>query len=240
MFVDVAFPISNYQVFTYKISQQFAEIVKVGVRVRAPIGKRTIPGIIVKITQAASFKGRIREISEVIDETPVLDESLWKLIQWMSSYYITPLGKAATVIPTNLSVKYKPQEHWMVQAKQQKMSMQNLTSSAPAQANVLNKLMVFKSQVPITEFNELVASPLTVCKGLDKKGFVTLFKELSIPIASNFEFDPIHKEISFSETQVAAINKIQKYIKEKRYCHKINSSAKVYQFRLRSMHKIFK
>ena len=47
MFVDVAFPISQYQVFTYKIPKQFAEIVSVGVRIRAPIGKRILPGIIV-------------------------------------------------------------------------------------------------------------------------------------------------------------------------------------------------
>jgi len=99
MFVDVAFPISQYQVFTYKIPQQFEEIVKVGVRVRAPIGERTIPGIIVKITQDTSFKGRIRQISEVIDKTPILDDALWQLIQWLSKYYMTPLGKAATVIP---------------------------------------------------------------------------------------------------------------------------------------------
>lgn len=230
MFVDVAFPISQYQVFTYGIPKQFAEVVSVGVRVRAPIGKRILSGIIVKITKDTSFTGKIRKISEVIDDTPLLDDSLWQLIQWISNYYITPLGKAATVIPANLSIKYKPQERWMVQSKQVDKSVKDLESSAPAQANVLNKLMEYKEPIPITEFNELVASPLTVCKGLEKKGLVKLFKEASIPTASNFEFDPIHKEIHFSETQVAAINKIQKYIKEKKYngmlLHGVTGSGK--------------
>lgn len=155
MFVDVAFPISQYQVFTYGIPKQFAEIVSVGVRVRAPIGKRILSGIIVKITKDTSFTGKIRKISEVIDDTPLLDDSLWQLIQWISNYYITPLGKAATVIPANLSIKYKPQERWMVQAEQQNNPPNNLIKSAPAQANVLNKLMEYKEPIPITEFNEL-------------------------------------------------------------------------------------
>jgi len=230
MFVDVAFPISQYQVFTYKIPKQFAEIAGVGVRVRAPIGKRILPGIIVGLAKETSFAGKIKNISEVIDETPIIDESLWKLIQWISKYYMTPLGKAVTVIPANLSVKYKPQERWMVQAEQQNITQYNLANNAPAQANILSKLSEYKEPVSITEFNELVASPLTICKSLEKKGLAKLFKEETTPIANNFEFDPIHKEINFSETQIAAVNKIEKYIKEKKYTgmllHGVTGSGK--------------
>ena len=230
MFVDVAFPISQYQVFTYKIPKQFAAIVSVGVRVRAPIGKRILPGIIVGLVKETSFAGKIKNISEVIDETPIIDESLWKLIQWISKYYMTPLGKAATVIPANLSVKYKPKERWMVQAEQQNFTQDNLANSAPAQATVLSKLSEYKEPVPITKFNELAASPLTVCKSLEKKGLAKLFKEETTPIANNFEFDPIHKEIHFSETQIAAVNKIEKYIKENKYTgmllHGVTGSGK--------------
>lgn len=230
MFVDVAFPISQYQVFTYKTPKQFAEIVSVGVRVRAPIGKRILSGIIVKVFNNPSFTGKIKNISEVIDETPIIDESLWKLINWISKYYMTPLGKAATVIPANLSVNYKPQERWMVQAKQQINAQDNLANSAPSQANVLSRINEYKKPLPITEFNKLVASPLTVCKSLEKKGLVKLFKEAPAPNASNFEFDPIHKEIQFSDTQNIAVDKIKKYVKEKKYngmlLHGVTGSGK--------------
>jgi len=230
MFVEVAFPISQYQVFTYKIPKQFKEIVSVGMRVRAPIGKRIVPGIVVRLAKDTSFTGKIKNISEVIDETPIIDESLWKLIQWVSKYYMTPLGKAATVIPANLSVKYKPQERWMVQSERQNFSQDNLANSAPAQATVLSKLNEYKESVPITEFNELVASPLTICKSLEKKGLAKLFKEENASNENNFEFDPIYKDIHFSDTQTVAINKIKKYIKEKKYngmlLHGVTGSGK--------------
>ena len=230
MFVDVAFPISQYQVFTYKIPKQFAKIVSVGVRVRAPMGKRILPGIIVKITKNASFSGKIRNISDIIDDTPIIDESLWKLIQWMSKYYMTPLGKAATVIPANLSVEYKPQERWMVQAKKQPAKHDNLVNSAPAQAKILGKLIDYQKPVPITEFNKLVASPLTVCKSLEKKGLVKLLKKVIAPTENNFEFDPINKDIHFSETQATALNHIEKYTKDRTHSglllHGVTGSGK--------------
>jgi primosomal protein N' (replication factor Y) len=182
------------------------------------------------LAKNTSFIGKIKNISEVIDWTPIIDESLWKLIQWISNYYMTPLGKAATVIPANLSVKYKPQERWMVQAEQQKFLHDNLVINAPAQAKVLKKLSEYKKPILITKFNKLVASPLSVCKGLEKKGLVKLFIEVSAPITNKFEFDPIHKEIRFSDLQTTAINKIKKYIEEKKYngmlLHGVTGSGK--------------
>ena len=115
MFIDVAFPISNFQVFTYTVPKQLTEIVSIGVRVRAPMGKRILSGIVVKLSDSSNFSGKMRQILEVLDETPLLDEHLWKLVKWMSEYYITPLGQAANVIPVKLSINYQLREQWVVQ-----------------------------------------------------------------------------------------------------------------------------
>jgi len=230
MFVDVAFPISQYQVFTYEIPKQLHKIVGVGIRVRAPIGKRNLPGIIVKCSKSTSFSGKIRKISDVIDKTPILDDALWQLIQWVSKYYMTPLGKAATVIPSNLSIEYKPRERWMVHAEQNSKSSIKLPTNAQAQASVLKIIQENKQPVPITAFNKLVASPLTVCKSLENKELVKLFKEDSLPLVNDFSFDPIYKEINFSDTQFIAMNKIQKYIDDAKYhgmlLHGVTGSGK--------------
>ena len=230
MFADVAFPISQYQVFTYRIPSHFAKNVNVGVRVRAPIGKRILPGIIVRLAKETQFSGKIKEISEIIDSSPILDESLWQLIKWISIYYMTPLGKAATVIPSNLSTAYKPQERWMVQVEKQRAPTDNLTKVAHAQSEVFNKLIELGSPVLVTEFNNLVAGPMAVCRSLEKKGLVKLYKEKSAPIDSNFYFDPIYKEILFSGTQNLAIDQIRKFVKEKKYSgmllHGVTGSGK--------------
>ena len=63
-------------------------------------------------------KGEIKGITSLVDPYPILDSSLWKLIQWMSTYYFTPIGQVAkTVLPKQLSLKYSPQKTWMVELK---------------------------------------------------------------------------------------------------------------------------
>jgi primosomal protein N' (replication factor Y) len=212
MYVDVAFPISQYQVFTYAVSKQFIQIVDIGVRVRAPFGKRILPGVIVGIKKSTDFKGKIRKISEVVDDTPIFNESLWKLIKWISNYYITPIGKAATVIPKHLSDKYKPKERWYVRSTAKQENLKELEIKAPSQARILKNLCGIDRALPITEFNQIVASPLSVCKSLHDRGYVELFRKTITPDDNNFTFEPISKEIKFTETQKVAIKIIDNFI----------------------------
>ena len=117
MFVDIAFPISSYTIFTYSVPHEFRNQIDIGSRVTAPLGKRRTTGIIVGFPKKPVFSGVIKNITSLVDPYPVLDESLWKLIQWMSTYYFTPIGQVAkTVLPAQLSMKYSPLKKWIVEA----------------------------------------------------------------------------------------------------------------------------
>ena len=80
MFAEVSFPISSYQTFSYKVPERLAKKITVGVRVKVPLGSRTVNGIIVGINNSSSFKGKIREIRDLIDDQQVLNNNLWTLI----------------------------------------------------------------------------------------------------------------------------------------------------------------
>ena len=100
MFAEVAFPISNFQTFTYVIPEGLKKGIQLGSRVLAPLGKRNCQGIIIKITNEISYLGKTKEIYSLVDDVPVVTPELWKLICWMSRYYMTPLGQVAkTVLP---------------------------------------------------------------------------------------------------------------------------------------------
>ena len=116
MYVDVSFPISSYQVFSYKIPKKFISSVKVGQRIKAPLGNRIGQGIIVAIDTKPTFSGNIKELTDIIDLDPIVDENLWTLIKWLSKYYKTPLGQCAKmVLPQNLSLNYQPPKKYFVQ-----------------------------------------------------------------------------------------------------------------------------
>ena len=111
MYADVSFPISSFQVFSYKIPENLASVASVGSTVNAPLGKRMVSGIIVSCYSESKYSGKIKEITSIEEGKPILDGKLWKLITWLSSYYDTPIGLAAkAVLPSQLSTSYEPKK----------------------------------------------------------------------------------------------------------------------------------
>ena len=116
MFAEVAFPISNFQSFTYAIPKELKNEIQLGSRVLAPFGKKNCQGMVLGINSTTSYSGKIKSIHSLVDDIPVVTPELWKLICWMSKYYMTPIGQVAkTVLPKNLSTRYKPVKRWYVQ-----------------------------------------------------------------------------------------------------------------------------
>ena len=206
MFADVSFPISSYQTFSYEIPESLLEKISVGVRVNAAFGPRKIQGIVVDIKKTSDFKGRIRPIESLVDDEPVLDSHLWKLINWLSQYYNTPLGIAAkAALPANLSTRYKPQTEMWVKANSKDL---DLPKNAKAQVAVLNYLMGKKDFVSTKSLTDLASNHTEVCKKLSEKGLVTIETRDILPDLTGFSFKPIHKKIRFSDYQKTAVDKI--------------------------------
>ena len=75
-----------------------------------PFRNKTIQGVVVNIKNTNSYQGPIKKIIKPIDNVNIITPSLWKLIKWVSNYYMTPIGKVAnSVVPKSLSSSYKPQ-----------------------------------------------------------------------------------------------------------------------------------
>ena len=120
MFAEVAFPIRSFQTFTYSVPKEYAYEIHVGIRVYVPFRNKTIQGVIVNIKNTNSYKGPLKKIIKPIDKVKVVTPSLWKLIKWVSNYYMTPIGKVAnSVLPKSLSSSYKPQSEKYVEIKKE-------------------------------------------------------------------------------------------------------------------------
>ena len=65
MFADISFPISSYQVFTYKVPDELINRLSIGMRVNVPLGSRIIKGIIVDLKKTTNFSGSIKSIIEI-------------------------------------------------------------------------------------------------------------------------------------------------------------------------------
>ncbi|WP_245578414.1 primosomal protein N' [Atopobacter phocae] len=89
---EIIVDIPNAQVnrpFYYAIPTHLSNQVKKGSRVFVPFGTRLVQGIVISINIETAYSGKIREITSVLDDEPVLSEELLKLGEWMANHYFT-------------------------------------------------------------------------------------------------------------------------------------------------------
>jgi len=92
--VAVAFPEAPFGPFDYRIPDELSSQIKPGMRVVVPLGKgnREIVGYTLSIQISNHPKALLKPVLRVIDPHPLCNASLLQLIQWMSRYYLVPVG----------------------------------------------------------------------------------------------------------------------------------------------------
>jgi len=109
MFVNIALPLPIYQLFTYSVPDEFAELINIGARVTVPFKNVYYDGFIVDIfNEIPQTEFEIKPIYDILDFQPVLSEKLLQFYKFISNYYITPLGEVlnyATIPGTDLQIE---------------------------------------------------------------------------------------------------------------------------------------
>ena len=94
-FIDVIIPIPLKKLFTYSITTSEAKFLKAGMRVSVPFGKSKIyTGIVFRIHNDAPSVYEAKDIHQILDENPIVNEKQLQLWQWISKYYMCTLGDA--------------------------------------------------------------------------------------------------------------------------------------------------
>ena len=102
-FCDVALPVPLDVVFTYAVPEGMQPVV--GGRVIVPFRQQRMSGI---VTGLHDHKPEVKtkNVVSVLDISPVLDESLIRLGQWIAGYYLAPVGEVfRTMLPLGAEFK---------------------------------------------------------------------------------------------------------------------------------------
>lgn len=107
LFADVILPLPLPDTFTYQVPPLLQDAVAVGHRVVVQFGKQRVYAAIVTRLHDNQPEGYItKDILDVIDETPVVTTSQFKLWQWMSNYYMSYPGEImAAALPVALRLQ---------------------------------------------------------------------------------------------------------------------------------------
>ncbi|MFO7889558.1 MAG: primosomal protein N' [bacterium] len=220
MWVHIVFPHPPYQKFTYKVPEKFISEVNKGQRVLVRLGNRLVSGFIEDFSTKPDLK-KIREIIDILDPDPLLTGDILKLTQWISSYYLAPLGMAIkTALPpgifkkNKINIQYEQILHLARDINSEEIF--RLKKKAPAQARVLETLLLHKKGVKRKQIKE----KKTVLTRLEEKGLIKVQKsELIRDPYSNFKITP-PESVKLTSQQAAALKTIKNEI-DKNHFHPI-------------------
>lgn len=105
-FISVILPIPVHKEFTYRVPFEMNDSICVGGRVIVPFGKsKLLTGIITNIGENAPIEYQAKYIEHVLDETPIITIEQYHFWQWISSYYLAPIGDVMNAaLPSNFKL----------------------------------------------------------------------------------------------------------------------------------------
>ena len=120
-YVDVILPVPLEGMFTYAVPEGMA--VRVGERVVVPFGRsKTHVGLVGRVHQTPPEDYAVKDIQQVMDVEPIVTEQQLKLWQWISDYYLSPIGevyKAALPAGLKETEGYKPRTETFIRLTEQ-------------------------------------------------------------------------------------------------------------------------
>jgi primosomal protein N' (replication factor Y) (superfamily II helicase) len=134
---EVVFNLPLEKPYTYSIPDSLRELLKTGMRIKAPLGRgnRSVIGYCVKIRQAESGLRKLKPIMEVLDAEPLLDDVMLTLTHWIAERYLCGWGQVLeSVIPAG------------VKRRSGTRLVQSLTLSAEAETLIATAKLPAKQQ----------------------------------------------------------------------------------------------
>lgn len=105
--VAVALPVRG--LFTYGLPEALVGLIQPGHVVAVPFGRKKVTAYVVGTTDELDFDPKkVKLIDRLFDSTPVFDPIQLRFFEWISKYYLSPLGEViATALPSSFRGRSK-------------------------------------------------------------------------------------------------------------------------------------
>ena len=155
-YADLILPVPLQGLFTYAIPEGMS--VRVGMRVLVTFGRsKTYMAIVAKVHDVKPEGYQVKPIAQVMDEEPIVTERQLQLWQWISDYYLSPIGdvyKAA--LPSGLKAEegYKPKTETYIRLTAQYCNVTALHIALNVLGRAPKQLEAFTAYLELSHWDE--------------------------------------------------------------------------------------
>ena len=162
--------------YVYKVPTAFLDKIKVGVRVKVNFGTQLLEGFITEIIDKYDDNIIVRDIIDVVDDTPILNEEMFKLADYLVNKTLcSKISAFQVMLPKALKAKNKTNMHKkfnkyiVLNSDINQINDYIASCKYNSQKEILNKLL--------NEKKVLITSLSSGIKTLEKKGLIKIIEE---------------------------------------------------------------
>ena len=219
MYANIALPVPLDKTFDYLIPSHLLEKIQIGCRVRVKFGRRMATGFCVGLTEATDVPlQKLREISSVVDEDPVMDSHMLEFSKWWAQYYCCSWGEALTaMIPSEVGRVVKSKQVFVELVRKEGIDEEitNLEEKSLAQSKILRFLRDLPESIPREQIRRKLHISLSPFESLRKKGWIAFTHQTrnNNPIENLPQED--RKDVSLTGDQQVVVDEILKSLRKK-------------------------
>jgi primosomal protein N' (replication factor Y) len=196
-----------------------------------PLGNSVVTALLVETNVESEFKN-LKEVIEVLDDAPLIDDEMMDLLTWASRYYFYPLGEVlfhALPVALRKGKSIPKLRLWQSNRLGQVFALEDL-KRAPKQQTMLAFLQ--KGEIGEQQLDDIFGKTWrNILKQLDKKELVE-YREVDADFTppKNQESIPEKNQVTLTDEQQQSVTKIEEYFQAEKpkpiLLHGITGSGK--------------
>ena len=157
MYADVILPVPLQGLFTYAVPE--GTKVLVGCRVLVSFGRsKTYVGLVARIHEVKPQGYEVKPLMQVMDAEPIVTAEQLRLWQWISDYYLSPVGEVLkAALPAGLKAEdgYKPKTETYIRLTKQYRNVTALHIALNVLSRAKKQLDAFTEYLALSHWDEV-------------------------------------------------------------------------------------